>query len=342
MAISIANVYEYLGKSGAGVAGDNLSLADCTIGTKPSVDLNNLSAAYNVVGNSWGYNPTGDNTISMGNIQTYVTAGDFTNSSPTMRFKFSPPADIAADLYGDNASYPNTFPYNKGQLGVKMNNTNVSGGGIAGTYSYPVNGYTTWTSVAVGDSYKWPNFSNTSATICFWFKPVIQSTLRNFLWSDIDAIGDVNPYRGWWAQLNTTGTVGFSRGDGGGTASGDRYSFTSTAVFASNQWQFGAIMVSYNENTISTTTNYFWGYRYDTRSATWGWVNGATYLSGTGVAMAWSGDSGTETTNCMAINPLGNTSNGLAMDIGHIYVFSGELSTTQVEYVRAITDGYTS
>lgn len=340
--ISIANIYEILGKSGTATAGDNLSLADCVIGTTPAVNPNNVSSVYNVFGNAWGYSPIGDNTISMGNVSDYYSAGDFGNGNPPVRFKFTPTANIAADLIGDAASYPNTFPYNIGQLGVKMNNTNVSAGGISGTYSYPVNGYTTWTSVAAGQSYKFPNATNTSATICFWFKPTIQASNRNFFWSDIDAIGDVNPYRGWWLQLNTTGTIGFNRGDGQGAAASDRYSFTTSGVFASGQWQFCAIMISRNENTISTTTNYAWSYVYSTRTSTWSWVNGATFLSGTGVAMAYSGDSGTENTNCMAFNPQGNTSLGLVMDVGHVYVFSGELSTTQVEYVRELTDSYTS
>lgn len=350
MAISISNIYEMLGKGGTGSPGDNLSLADCIIGTTPAVDKSNLSAEYNKFGNSWGYNPTGDNTISMGNISSYYSAGDFGNGqaqAAPVRFKFTPPSSIAADLIGDSTSYPRTFPYNIGQLGVKMNNTNVSAGGISGTYSYPVNGYTTWTSVAAGQSYKIPNAGGTSATIAFWFKPTVQGTLRNFFWSDIDAIGDVNPYRGWWLQFNTTGTVGFSRGDGTGAASTDRYSFTTNGVFASGYWQFCVIQISNNENTINVGTNFAWCYRYDTRTSSYGWVSGASFLSGAGGAMAYSGDSGTETTNCMAFNPLGNTSNGLVMDVGHVYIFNGELpynpfnSTEYQEYIRVMTDGYT-
>jgi hypothetical protein len=338
--ISITNIYELLGKSGAGSVGDNMSLADCVIGTAPDVDPLNVDSAYNVVGNAWGYNPTGDNTISMGNISDWSTP--FSNNSlPQMRFKFSPPADIAADLYGDNTSYPRTFPFNKGELGVKMNNTNVGDGGIAGTYDYDVNSYTTWTSVAVGDSYKFPSANSTSATICMWIKPVTPSTARNFIWADIVSIGTVNPYRGWWAQYNTNNTIGFNRGDGTGGAASDRYSFTGSATFdgSGDYWQFLAFLVSNDENTVSTGTNYMWAYVWNGRS--YAWSNGATYLSGSGGAMAWSSDSGTETTSCMANNPLGNTSNGLDYDMGHFYVFNGELSTTQVEYVRELTDDYT-
>jgi len=341
--VSISTIYERLGK-GTPSAGDNLSLANTPIGAPPSVDPDNLSATYNVYGNAWANVPFGRN-ISMGNADSWYTAGDFKNdSSPKMTFKFSPPSDVAADLYGDESTYSATFPYNKGQLGIKMNNILVADGGIAGTYAYDVNSSTTWTSVAPGTSYKHPNTSNTSATICFWFKPITQATARNFFWSDVDAIGDINPYRGWWFQFNTTGTIGFNRGDGTGTAASDRYSFTSTAVFdgSGDFWQFAAVLISNNENTVTTGTNYFWGYRYDGRSSTWGWVNGASYTSGTGGAMAYSADSGTETTNCFAINPQGNTSNGLQFDIGHIYVFTGELSTAQVEYVREMTDGYTA
>ena len=342
MAIAISTIYERLGKSTPS-AGDNLSLSRSIIGAPPSVDPNNVDSTYNTLGNAWGYSPVGDNTISMGTADDYYTIGGaFKNDqNPKMLFKFVPPSDVAADLYGDESAYSATFPFNKGQLGIKMNNTSVTGGPLLGTYSYAVNAYTTWTSVAAGTSYKVPNSSNNSATICMWIKPVTPGTNRNFIWADIDSIGDTNPYRGWWAQYNTNNTIGFNRGDGTGAASSDRYSFTGSATFdgSGDYWQFVAFLVSNNENTVATGTNYMWAYVWNGRS--YAWSNGATYLSGSGGAMAWSSDSGTETTNCMANNPLGNTSTGLEYDMGHFYVFDGELSTTQVEYVRELTDGYT-
>jgi hypothetical protein len=342
MAIAISTIYERLGK-GTPSVGDNLSLARSVIGSPPSVNPNNVSSLYNTYGNAWGNAPQGDHNISMNTADSYYSAGDFKNDgSPKMQFKFVPPADIEADLYGDEPTYSATYPFNKGALGIKMNNNNVTPGGILGTYTYGVDSYTTWTSVAAGDSYKVPSTSNNSATICFWFKPITPEVNSNFLWADADAVGDVNPYRGWWIQYNDTNTVGFSRGDGGGSASGDRYSFTSSATFdgSGEYWQFCAILVSYNENTITTGTNYVWAYVWNGRS--YAWSNGATFLSGTGGAMTWSADSGTETTNCFIINPLATTSAGMTADLGHLYVFEGELSTTQVEYVRELTDGYTN
>ena len=338
--ISITNIYELLGKSGAGSVGDNMSLADCVIGTAPDVDPLSVDSAYNVVGNAWGYNPTGDNTISMGNISDWSTPFG-NNSLPAMRFKFSPPADIAADLYGDNTSYPRTFPFNKGELGVKMNNTNVGDGGIAGTYEYASNSSTTWSSVASADSYKFPTGTMNSATICFWFKPITPGVTRNWMNGDADALGDQNPYRGWgWSYL-TDNKIFFGRGDGDGAGSQDRRSFTSTAVFdgSGDYWQFAAIMISTDENTVSTGTNYFWGYVWNGRS--YAWSNGASFTSGTGGSIAWSSDSGTETTNCMIFNINAGSSAGLEFDLGHFYVFDGELSTTQVEYIKDLTDGYT-
>lgn len=343
MAIAISTIYERLGK-GTPSVGDNLSLARSVIGSPPLVNPNNVSSLYNRYGNAWGYAPQGDHNISMNTADSYYSAGDFKNdSSPKMLFKFVPPSDIAADLYGDEPTYSATYPFNKGALGIKMNNTNVADGGIAGTYAYDINSYTTWTSVAPGDSYKVPNSSNRSATICFWFKPVVQATNRNFLWADADAMNDLNPYRGWWIQYNSTNTVGFNRGDGDGSAASDRYSFTSSATFdgSGDYWQFCAILVSYNENTITTGTNYVWAYVWNGRS--YAWSNGATFLSGTGGDMEWSADSGTETTNCFIINPQATASPniGFVADLGHMYVFDNELSTTQVEYVRELTDDYT-
>ena len=348
MTVLLSDIYNYMNKVGTGSAGafapgSNLSLGNAAVGSSPIYNPNNVSSTYTIFGNRLGYNPF-ENTISMGDAQTYYNAGDFRNDiDPWMTFKFHPSSLIAADLYGDAVTYPSTYPRNIGQNGVQMNNTNVSDGAIDGTFTYASNSYTTWTSVAPSDSYKYPNTTNTSATICFWFKPTVQGTLRNFFWADVDAIGDVNPYRGWWFQYNTNNTVGFSRGDGTGAGAPDRRSFTGTATFdgSGNYWQFVSIMISKNENTITTGTNYMWAYVWNGRS--YAWSNGATFLSGTGGAMAWSADSGIETTNCFAINPLGNTSAGMVMDIGHIYVFNGELTTTQVEYVREMTDnGYTN
>lgn len=339
--LSIANAYESVGKSGTANPGDNLSLGDITLGCPPTVSIYDVQSAYNVVGNAWGYNPTGDNQVSLGTISDHSALGGFQNNIG-MKFKFTPTAALAADCLGADGNFANTFPYNIGQLGIKMNNTNVSSGGLSGTYSYPVNGYTTWTSVASGTVYKIPSASGTSATIAFWFKPTIQASARNFFWADHDAIGDVNPYRGWWMQLNTDGKIGFNRGDGTGAASSDRYSFASSGVFTSGQWQFAAIIINQSSNTIGTGTNYAYCYVYDSRTSTWGWTNGASFVSGTGGGMAWSGDSGTETTNMMSFNPLGSTSNGLVMEVGHVYIFQGSLSQGYVETIRELTDGYTS
>lgn len=339
--ISIANIYELLGKGGTNVQGDNLSLRSSAIGLTPAVNILNVSASYNLYGNSNPYSPVGPNTTSMGNISDWQST-DFDDAS--MRFKFNPLANITADLMGDKTQFPRTFPHNLGTLGVRMNNTATSAGSVTGTFQYGASSHTTWTSVAVGDSYKLPNLANVSATICIWFKPTTPAANRNWIWADMDAVNDFNPYRGWWLGYTPANKLEFNRGDGNGSSSGNRRSFVGSATFdgVNDRWQFVSIIISNNQNTATSSTN--WMYAYVFNGTTHVWSNGASILTaspGTGGAMAWSADSGTETTNCMIINPSAPSGTGFIHELGHMYVFDSALTQTQVEYVREMTDIYT-
>lgn len=337
--ISIANIYELIGKGGTNVQGDNLSLRSSAIGLTPAVNPLNVSATYNKYGNSDPYSPVGPNMTSMGNISDWQST-DFDDA--LMRFKFNPLAGIGAELMGDRTQFQRTFPNNLGTLGLRMNNTATSTGSVPGTYAYGASSYTTWTSVAVGDSYKLPNINGASSTICIWFKPTVNAANRNWIWADMDAVNDFNPYRGWWLTYNLSNKLEFSRGDGLGNTSGNRRSFIGNATFdgTGNYWQFVSIIISKDSNVATTTTN--WMYAYVWNGTSYVWSNGGAVLvasPGGGGAMAWSADSGTETTNCMIINP--SVGNGLVHELGHMYIFDGALSQTQVEYVREMTDIYT-
>jgi hypothetical protein len=339
--IKLSEIYELVGRGGSNVQGDNLSLRSSAIGLTPAVNELNVSATYNLYGNAAPYSPIGPNRTSMGSISDWMST-DFDDAS--MRFKFNPLAGIAAELMGDRTQFPRTFPNNLGgALGIRMNNTATSAGSVPGTFAYGVSSYTTWTSVASGDSYKLPNISATSATICIWFKPTTPASgNRNWIWADMDAINDFNPYRGWWLAYTSANILEFNRGDGLGNTSGNRRSFAGSATFngSAAKWQFAAIIISNSDNTASSTSN--WMYAYVWNGSAYVWSNGATTIAGSpgsGGAMAWSVDSGTETTNCMIINPLVGT--GFQHELGHMYVFGGALTQTQVEYVRDMTDTYT-
>ena len=339
--ISIANIYELLGRGGTNVQGDNLSLRSSAIGLTPAVNPLNVSAEYNKYGNSNPYSPVGPNRTSMGNISDWQST-DFDDAN--MRFKFNPLAGITAELMGDKTQFPRTFPYNLGALGVRMNNNSTSAGSFPGTFAYGASSHTTWTSVASGDSYKIPNVSNVSSTICVWFKPTVNAANRNWIWADMDAVNDFNPYRGWWLTYNNSNKIEFNRGDGLGGASGNRRSFIGSSTFngTGNYWQFATIIISNNNNTATTSTN--WMYAYVWNGSAYVWSNGASVLTaspGSGGAMAWSADSGLETTNCMIVNPSGPSGTGLVHELGHMYVFNSALTQTQAEYVREMTDIYT-
>ena len=323
-----------------------MGLALFTPGTDPT---DPTSYYNNYAGNSdWISSPL--TNVSLKDIQT-TQAGLNTWGA---QFKFNPLLNnqdpYPGCYYGSVEDYPKSVPVWDGSNGLPQPSnpifvgTNVSNG-TDNVLTLGASSYATTTSVARGSSYKLPTSTANTAvfTLCVWIKPTVPGAARNWLWNDMDAVADYNPYRGIGCNMQTSGQIRWQRGDGGGTSSSDRYTFGTTATLPTNQWAFVALQTANYTNTVSTTYNYAYCYVYDSRTASWSWVNGASYISGTAVGMTYSGDSGTTTTQCMILNPSGNTSAGLVWELGHMYFLNQAIaSTTSVDYFREQTDIYTA
>jgi len=85
------------------------------------------------------------------------------------------------------------------------------------------------------------------------------------------------------------------RGDGGGTSSSNRRTFASVDFIVQEEWNFMAWQGAYNNQTLNTSNNYIWAW-----NQTNGWMNGISFLSGTG------GNLGFGTSDGMAISGGGN------------------------------------
>lgn len=315
----------------------------------PGTDPTDATSEYNNYAgvNDWVSTPK--TNISLKDIQT-VQAGLNTFGG---QFKFNPLLNdnvAAGCYYGSVEDYPKSVPVwdaatNPPAVGNPAFYETSVGDGDYGARSFGASSYATTTSVARGSSYKLPTSTANTAvfTLCVWIKPTVPGAARNWLWNDMDGIGDTNPYRGIGCNMQTSGQIRWQRGDGGGNASSDRYTFGTTATLPTGQWAFVALQTANYTNTVSTTYNYAYCYVYDSRTASWGWTNGASYISGTGVGMTYSGDSGTTTTQCMILNPFGNTSAGLVYELGHMYFLNQAVnSTTSINFVREQTDIYTA
>jgi len=267
-------------------------------------------------------------------------------------FKFNPllPLDPGPGCYyGLVENYPKSTPVALTSEGTSDANpyfveTSVSSG-TDGVRVFGASSYATMESCARGSSYKQPATTNAGDVVTFavWMKPTIPGAARNWLWNDMDAVNDFNPYRGIGCNIQTSGQIRWQRGDGGGTLSSDRYTFGTTATLPSDQWAFIVVQTANNTNTVSTSYNYCWAYIYNARTSSWGWTNGASYISGTGGIMSYSSDSGTNTTQCMIFNPAGSASAGLVWELGHLFFYNQAIgNTTNVEYLREQTDIYTA
>lgn len=340
--ISIRNIYEQGGKNGLVADSFNLSLG--LVGgslTDPSVDGTAIEGTM--------ANYAGQNDFVAAPIQSSMDALFNLYSWGSLFFQYNANLNLTAggivgSLYdGYDNAIPLAQPGN--DLSPTFSETNVSTGGVAYCRSLGTTSRIGVATVEAGEQYKLPSSGSTGpAWVAVWMKPTIPGTARNWMWNDLDGENDFNPYRGLGCNIQTTGQIRWQRGDGGGTASSDRYTFGTTATLPTDQWALvilQAIASGAQRNSISTSYNYAYCYVYDSRTATWGWVNGASYISGTGVDIAISGPGATTYTNNMWLNPSGTASTGLVWEMGSMYWGEGGLGSIY-DNIRYNTDIYTA
>ena len=343
--ISMNHIYEAGGKSGNPAQSFDLSLG--FVGpalTDPSIDG---SVTQGAIAHYAGLNDfiTSPTEISMGDLIGFYTWGDiFFQYNANLN---SDPGGVVGSIYD---GYVNSIPIGQAGIGVvylspTFSETNVSQGSIAYCRSLGASSRIGVATVNAGEQYKLPPSSSGDPWwMALWMKPTIPGAARNFMWNDMDAENDFNPYRGIGASMQTTGQIRWNRGDGGGTTSSDRYTFGTSATLPSGEWALVILQFigsGGNRNVISTSTNYAYCYVYNSRTGSWGWTNGASYISGTGVDIAISGPGGSTYTNNMWLNPSGTAGTGLVWEMGSMYWGKGSLASTY-DNIRYNTDIYTA
>jgi len=339
--ISMNTIYELGGKNGLSVDAFNLSLglAGCSL-TDPSVDG---TAVEGYMAQYAGQNDflTTPPQSSMGDMADIYSWG-------VLKFQYNANININGGIVGSlYDGYDNAIPL--AQPGTDsspiFSETNVSAGGVAYCRSLGTTSRIGVATVEAGEQYKLPGSGSTDPTwVAVWMKPTIPGAARNWMWNDLDDENDFNPYRGLGCNIQTSGQIRWQRGDGGGTTTSDRYTFGTSATLPTGQWALIILQnigSGANKNSISTSYNYAYCYVYNARTSSWGWVNGASYISGTGGDIATSGPGSTAYTNNMWINPTGTAGTGLVWEMGSMYWGQGGLGSIY-DNIRNNTDIYTA
>jgi len=133
-------------------------------------------------------------------------------------------------------------------------------------------------------------------------------------------------------QVSSNGTLIFIRGDDTGGGSTDRRTFRTTWQINENKWNFIAVRLHASSNSVTTTTNWCWGYKDGGRSYTWN--NGFQFVSGTGGSVSYRNRYG------MVVSP-GTNSRYFTGSIGHFYIF-WEANTNKLSFDKFDQTRYTT
>jgi len=288
------SLYSEMGK---GTGGSNYSLGQCKYGVN-DIDISNYGAA----------NPT---MVKMSYWKNY----DHDN----LRFRFNPAQTLDNDTYA-----PTTTNGFANGTGLTFNNNGAS----QGEKWWEFDGGSSqaqFDTVSSGVGYKVA--PSGTGVIGFWIYPQDNSSGQTTVLGNDIPYGSVSAYRGYRFDITTSMKMRIIRGDGQGTASGDRRTFESSGTMTQDQWNFVAFQGVYNSTTISTSANYFWIYRKSSNT----WSNGGSFLSGTGGNTAYSsGDP-------LSISSSGNGGRYFQGSIGGIYAFNQSMLTADIEDLAANT-----
>ena len=133
---------------------------------------------------------------------------------------------------------------------------------------------------------------------------------------------DWSPYNGYMCEVTSAGSLMFTRGDDGGTASTNRRRFETEFTINEGKWNFIAVRLHSGSNTTNSTTNFCWAYKDGGRG--YSWVNGLTFVDGLGGEVKYRHRYG------MVISP-GDGDQYFTGGIGHFYMF-WEANTGKVGY----------
>jgi hypothetical protein len=288
------SLYSEMGK---GTGGSNYSLGQCKFGAN-DIDISNYAAA----------NPS---MVKMSYWKNY----DHDN----LRFRFNPVTSLDRDTYAATT----TNGFNAGG-GLSFNNNGATEGENWWDFDGGSN-QAQFDTVNSGVGYKVA--PSGTGVIGFWIYPQDNSAGQTVVLGNDIPYGTLSAYRGYRLDITTAMKIRTLRGDGQGTASGDRRTFESSGTLTQDAWNFVAWQGVYNSTTVSTSANYYWIYRLSSNT----WSNGGSFLSGTGGNLAYSsGDP-------LSISTSSNGGRYFQGSIGGIYAFNQSMLTADIEDLVANT-----
>ena len=265
-------------------------------------------------------------------------------------FKFVPEYgyDGVANVGGDGGASTAPPTSNSGSGHAFTNGSNApsattSGAGYA-VYDYTGGNYT----ASPGTTGDWAYFSSTVtsnsfrsnwlsaggvSTLVFWLKldsaPSANTCIIDLcLDDDPSAYPHNTPYSGIQFIVDNTGRIRWVMGDGGGIATADRRTFaSSTNTMADAEWYMWVIQCyGTGGSEVSTSLNYSWmAYESDET------ITGAgQFLSGSGGNISWEHNA-TADKDTMYFNSGAQGNRYFDGQLGHVMLFSGTLSTTEMQ-----------
>jgi hypothetical protein len=280
-----------------------------------SLSLVGYSMTYKYV--PIGYNYAGSSKIKMKRecVQKLVDVTNYANVNQTS----SLPAELSGSFglpwkSGSNVAADGDDGNPAGTLGCK---------GLTTSYYYHEPTTLNGISIPEGSgSYKVPqNVSDQSVLFMFWVKVADFPRANTAIWCNSMPQGNGSgttgneawsPYNGYMCEVSSNGSLIFTRGDGTGTSSTDRRTFTTTFQLNENRWNFVAVRL--HSNSQSTGLNFNSAYCYKLNGRSYSWSSGLGFTSGTGGAVKYNNRYG------MVISPGTNT-RYFTGSIGHFYTF---------------------
>ena len=215
--------------------------------------------------------------------------------------------------------------------------------GLSTSYFYHQSNFQNNKGIPCGSgSYKVPQSGdNESVVFMFWLKVPSFPENNTAIWCNSMPIGTTggspgnepwSPYNGYMCQVTSNGSLIFIRGDDTGASSTDRRSFRTTWQMDEDKWNFIAVRLHASSNSVTTTTNWCWGYRDGGRGYTWN--NGLQFVSGTGGSVSYRNRYG------MVVSP-GTNNRYFTGSIGHFYIF-WEANTNKLGFDKFDQTRYTT
>ena len=264
-----------------------------------------------------GYNYAGSSKIKMKRecVQKLVDVTNYANVNQTS----SLPAELSGSFglpwkSGSNVAADGDDGNPAGTLGCK---------GLSTSYYYHDPQTLNGIQIPEGSgSYKVPQQVNDQSVVfMFWVKVPSFGRSTTAIWCNSMPQGNGtgntgneawSPYNGFMCQVGNAGNLIFIRGDGTGTSSSDRRTFTTTFQINANRWNF--VVVRLHSNSTSTGLNFNSAYCYKLNGRSYSWSSGLSFTSGTGGAVKYNRRYG------MVISP-GTNSRYFSGSIGHFYTF---------------------